>query len=69
MPSKKNHLLLPLAALLIGLVFAVDILTPVGYAEWALYAIPVALCLFGTIVAAPVAAALICFRCIVRWSC
>ncbi len=60
MPSKNNHLLLPLAALLIGLVFAVDILTPVGYAEWALYAIPVALCLFGTIVAAPVGAAVIC---------
>ena len=60
MPSKKNSLILPLATLFIGLVFLVDILTPVGYAEWTLYAIPVALCIFGARVGAPALAAFVC---------
>ena len=58
--KNQNRLILPFAALMIGLIFIVDLLTPVGYAEWALYAIPVALCLFGNSAMAPVAAALIC---------
>ena len=60
MPAKKNRLILPFAALLIGLVFILDLRTPVGYAEWTLYALPVALCLFGNSAAAPVVAALVC---------
>ncbi len=33
------------ALLLTGLVFAADLITPVGYAEWTLYVVPIALCL------------------------
>jgi signal transduction histidine kinase/DNA-binding response OmpR family regulator len=60
MHSKKHNLLLPFAALLIGLVFAADAITPLGYAEWTLYAVPVALCLFAGQAAAPLVAAAGC---------
>ena len=60
MNSQKSPFLLPIAAILIGLVFAVDVLTPLGYAEWTLYIVPVALCLFVKRAAAPLVAAVAC---------
>jgi signal transduction histidine kinase/DNA-binding response OmpR family regulator len=60
MHPKKNSLLLPFAALLIALVFTADVLTPLGYAEWTLYVVPVALCLFIGRPGAPLLAGLAC---------
>jgi hypothetical protein len=60
MPSKKQSLFLPLAGMLIALIFAADALTPLGYAEWTLYVVPVALCLFVGQMAAPLVAAIAC---------
>jgi len=60
MPSKKHSLFLPFSGLLIALIFAADALTPLGYAEWTLYVVPVALCLFVGQVAAPLVAAIGC---------
>ncbi|HZH06873.1 MAG TPA: hypothetical protein VEY69_09385, partial [Lautropia sp.] len=60
MPSKKQSLFLPLAGMLIALIFAADALTPLGYAGWTLYVVPVALCLFVGQMAAPLVAAVAC---------
>ena len=46
--------------MLIALIFAADALTPLGYAEWTLYVVPVALCLFVGQMAAPLVAAIAC---------
>ncbi|MEO6270924.1 MAG: hypothetical protein ABIP08_11545, partial [Lautropia sp.] len=60
MHSQKSSFLLPVAALLIALIFVADVLTPMGYAEWTLYVIPVALCLFVGHAGAPLVAAFAC---------
>ena len=60
MHPQRSNFLLPVAALLIGLIFATDILTPLGYAEWTLYVVPIALCLFVGQPSAPPIAAVAC---------
>ncbi len=58
--QKKKHqgtVQLSIAFLLTGLVFVADILTPLGYAEWTLYVVPIALCLSARHPSTPIIAA------------
>ncbi len=57
LPQKYLYVIIAAA---ITLVLIIDLLTPLGYAEWIFYIVPVALCLLATDRYAPLAVAALC---------